>query len=90
MKAIQVNGQCFWVNLNFSLDEICKEIFGYLGLEGWRSWSGGRENLTAAQVRQRRVITLAVRKQIANYKREKNRNPAPEKSRKSAPDVPQK
>src|SRR5262249_55106760 len=58
MKEIQVNGQCFWVNLNFSLDEICKEIFGYLGLEGWRSWSGGRENPTAAQVRQRRVITL--------------------------------
>jgi hypothetical protein len=77
MNEIEVNGRGFWVDLNFSLGEICKDIFGYLGLEGWRSWSGGRENLRGAQARERRRLSRLVKTQLGDSLRHRKRNPDP-------------
>jgi len=77
MKEIQVDGKRFWVDLNFPLDQICMDIFGYFGLEGWRFWSGSRENLPGAEGRERRRLSRLVKTQLADSLRHRKRNPDP-------------
>ena len=77
LKEIQVDGKRFWVDLNFSFDEIRKEIIGYFGLEGWREWPGGRENLTGVEVVERRRISRLVKTQLEDSLRHRKRNADP-------------
>jgi hypothetical protein len=77
LKEIQVDGKRFWVDLNFSLDEVCKDIFGYFGLEGSRYWAGGRENPAGAQVRERRRLSRVVTNQLGDSLRHRKRNADP-------------
>jgi hypothetical protein len=67
MSKIQINGRVFWVDLNFSLDEICKDIFGYFGLEG----------LARAEVRERRRLSRLVKTQLGDSLRHRKRNEDP-------------
>jgi hypothetical protein len=75
LKEIQVDGKRFWADLNFLFDDICKDIFGYFGLEGWRD--DKRENLTRAQTRERRRVERLVKTQLANSLRHRKRNVDP-------------
>jgi hypothetical protein len=67
LKEIQVNGKRFWVDLNFSVGQICKDIFGYFGLEGWRYWSDGREYVTDTEGRERGRLSRVVKTQLGGF-----------------------
>jgi hypothetical protein len=90
MSKIQINGRSFWVDLNFSLKQICTEIFEDFGLSGWRSWAGSRENLTAEQRKARRAMTKELKSQLAALLRQRNRDTDQkrQRQRKRSPEPP--
>ena len=79
LKEIVLDRKSYWVDLAFTFREICSDIFGYLGLQGWRAdW---RENCTADQVRERRRIEKLVEQELSKFTRKKKRNPITKRSR---------
>jgi len=90
MSKIQINGRFFWVDLNFPLKQICTEIFEYFRLSGWRLWAGGREYLTAEQVKARRAITKELKNQLGALIRQRNRDTDQkrQRQRKRSPEPP--
>jgi hypothetical protein len=90
MSKIQINGRSFWVDVNFSLKQICTEIFEDFGLSGWRSWAGSREKLTAEQRKARRAMTKELKSQLAALLRQRNRDTDQkrQRQRKRSPEPP--
>jgi hypothetical protein len=65
------------VDLNFSVGQICKDIFGYFGLEGWRYWSDGREYVTDTEGRERGRLSRVVKTQLGDSLLHRKRNVEP-------------